>query len=1770
MSVRTSRLLLALALTLGSCAAFASSEDPIMARGFSPETMYQFGNLDSVNLFNGNLNVAIPIGQPYSVTSHFGYQLMLSYNSKVWDLSAAAYGQPGFCNSPLGYFYIPNRKSNAGMAWSLGYGRLFPACHPSNEGQDVVYLTFESSDGASHAFTYSNDGGNTYYTSDSSHLRIRNYQSSVLSLDFPDGTIYTYLKNGCDEMLLSSMTDSDGNTVSVGWDASYYTQTITDPYGRKTVIHYADAQPNDVYDRVISSVDVPVYSFGSTPPNNAFATYNFTYSYPRLDIPMATAECAQYTFVTPMLTKITRPDLSTFEFEYGYYSTTTDHKGSQLVVMTLPTKGQIQWDYDSWELPGPTCEVGAPWSLAVKERKFYDPFNNTTASWKYTSELDPGPFDNDGNYCPPLSYFPVILGQWPKEQKRTTVVDPKGDKSVHYFSVWQGRSQYDMTGDIKISPNGYNYIDYGLSMSKVFPAANGAFLATRQYDCGGTGNCDDAHPDRSTYILYDHHRPSGHDDVHDPFDVTTQRRRTVYDKDMTPAGAAYVEVSSSNYDGYGHYRDVTTSGNFGPNGSVQSRTISTNYNGVDSEVGLPATHSDIKPGSGTWGIDFTPYAASEKWILGTFTSVVQTEGSHSVKQLFLFDRNTGFLKRTRLRRGTPAADGFYTDSGNDTHDLLTVYEPTVKVSGLQAAGDVGAETHYGGDKNLLPNSSAALADIGLSSSTGIRSTTTYRYGAASTATLDNAPYPTLNVTVDRNTGFPRSVSDPAGHVTSFEYDNMGRISKQTMPSGTVQDYLYLVTDHAYAVSSMHAANNVNPILNSTYTFDAFGRVSDVKDLMADGTDRERTTTWNVLGQKLSETAPAASGTTGVQTTYTYDTFGRPISIIPPDGAQHATTYQYDGARVMTVTAGKAIPGGATGGIGKSLDGSGNVAEQPTQIAKEEYDSFSRLAKMTEWGKNGAATTGSYTYDINDHLSGTTIAAPEGSQTRTFIYDNRGYLVSQTHPETGTTTFQDYDAFGHAGRRIAGAAGGPFDLTFKYDVYQRLNEIYQGTTLLKKITFDALPAGDPKGSYSQPGQIVKTYRRNDHPELGGDVAVTTYFTYDSAGRLYEKKTSVGGGPLFTQSYGYDDINDVNSLTYPSCNGCTPLAAGAVIPGRTISFNWSHGYLTGIDEGTNHFTSASPDKLISYWPNGLVKSITHVARDNTHEVTDSQSLDQGLARPSTITFTGVSAATCVPPNATITAPSSVPAGGSGTASVPAASGASYSWSIQNGTITSGSNSSTITFTAFCGTASVVLNVTVTTSCSASSSKTVAVTGGSTATATISGSQTITQGGSAQLWLSLTGTEPWNVTWSDGYVMSNISGITTVPRIVSPSTTTTYSIVSVTDAFGCGTPSGQAVVTVSGTCTPTDPTINAPASVAAGQTFTATYNSPSNVIGASFGVTNGTFLGSSTTGTTTTATIRANCSGNVVLTRTINGGPTTCSSSSTKSVTVIRSSAVVSGTQTIQQDGGAIIYASLSGTAPWTITWSDGVTQSNITASPAQRTVFPPSSTTYRVTAISDGASCSGTSSGSAVITVLAPPPPTPTGVTATRRIGQNLIDVTWSSTAADYYVIQRTFNNGLPVEFTGSASPSFVDSDSQLASNGVVTYVYYVIGVKNGVRSARSAPDIATMTTFSDDPLTQNQTVVSGYHVSELRQTIDAVRRSAGLSVIWGTYAPATGPVFAWTFYEASPTVPPRDMFNALNQARQQLGMGTFGFAGTAPAVDGNIILTHIDDLRTGTK
>ena len=80
-------------------------------------------------------------------------------------------------------------------------------------------------------------------------------------------------------------------------------------------------------------------------------------------------------------------------------------------------------------------------------------------------------------------------------------------------------------------------------------------------------------------------------------------------------------------------------------------------------------------------------------------------------------------------------------------------------------------------------------------------------------------------------------------------------------------------------------------------------------------------------------------------------------------------------------------------------------------------------------------------------------------------------------------------------------------------------------------------------------------------------------------------------------------------------------------------------------------------------------------------------------------------------------------------------------------------------------------------------------------------------------------------------------------------------------------------------------------------------------------------------------------------------------------------------------ATIHADLAGTGPWTVTWSDGIVQSGVAASPATRAVAPGSTTVYTVTAVTDQTGCTpGTSSGSATITVISPPASTITAASS----------------------------------------------------------------------------------------------------------------------------------------------------------------------------------------------
>ncbi|HVN59277.1 MAG TPA: PKD domain-containing protein [Bacteroidales bacterium] len=85
-------------------------------------------------------------------------------------------------------------------------------------------------------------------------------------------------------------------------------------------------------------------------------------------------------------------------------------------------------------------------------------------------------------------------------------------------------------------------------------------------------------------------------------------------------------------------------------------------------------------------------------------------------------------------------------------------------------------------------------------------------------------------------------------------------------------------------------------------------------------------------------------------------------------------------------------------------------------------------------------------------------------------------------------------------------------------------------------------------------------------------------------------------------------------------------------------------------------------------------------------------------------------------------------------------------------------------------------------------------------------------------------------------------------------------------------------------------------------------------------------------------------------------------------------ISGTATMCKGSTTTLTITLTGTAPYNFVYTDGTTPVTVNAYPSAvytATVSPTANTTYTMTSLSDGNSCTGVVSGSAVITVNIPP-------------------------------------------------------------------------------------------------------------------------------------------------------------------------------------------------------
>lgn len=126
-----------------------------------------------------------------------------------------------------------------------------------------------------------------------------------------------------------------------------------------------------------------------------------------------------------------------------------------------------------------------------------------------------------------------------------------------------------------------------------------------------------------------------------------------------------------------------------------------------------------------------------------------------------------------------------------------------------------------------------------------------------------------------------------------------------------------------------------------------------------------------------------------------------------------------------------------------------------------------------------------------------------------------------------------------------------------------------------------------------------------------------------------------------------------------------------------------------------------------------------------------------------------------------------------------------------------------------------------------------------------------------------------------------------------------------------------------------------------------------------------------------------------------------------------------------------------------------------------------------------------------------------------------------------------------------------------------YVYKVRATDIAGSSIYSAPDAAFTFTFADDPLLSN-TVIKTTHVTELREAVNAIRATAGISAATFTDPLLTiaSPVRAVHFQE---------LRTALNEGRTPLGLSSITFTDAA-IVSGStkVRAVHLVELRNGVK
>ena len=398
-----------------------------------------------------------------------------------------------------------------------------------------------------------------------------------------------------------------------------------------------------------------------------------------------------------------------------------------------------------------------------------------------------------------------------------------------------------------------------------------------------------------------------------------------------------------------------------------------------------------------------------------------------------------------------------------------------------------------------------------------------------------------------------SVQNPAGGISHFTYDALGRVIKAENENGNQTCYEYTPNGNLAKVTD--AMGN-----ETFYQYDAMGHLTQSSCTGAEGEEPQNTVyTWDKEGHVIAVTDPL-----GDVECYTYDPAGRMKAKIDKDGYETSFHYGKDGQVEEICYA-----------DGRTVSLTYNAIRQLEEVrdwlgtTKIAMDEAGHIASVTdpygktvgyEWGSMGERTAicypdgrrAAYEYNEDMQLSALKLLSDDAQEkTILYSYDEAGRLTGKQFPGGNRTDYSyngagkikeilhtgadfteryhyDYDVMGNkvlAEKERPGLPEDSGNFSYDYDALNRLTSVACNGKTLRTYGYDAFGNRNTRTEYQTAGELVTTYHYNTKNQLTQETNAsgTKNYNYDHRGNLL----SVTSGEEVLKAYGFDAANRMSS-------------------------------------------------------------------------------------------------------------------------------------------------------------------------------------------------------------------------------------------------------------------------------------------------------------------------------------------------------------------------------------------------------------------------------------------------------------------------------------------------------------------------------------------------------------------------------------------------------------------------------------------------------------------